>query len=219
MHSSPPGLPDLPRSTHSLCPLQGAHAASHVAAAMASADWTLPPARSAAAAAAAAAPAVPAESTSLWFAHSVRRPSTLTQAVSGCFREPGTVDVVLSHERWLELVQPSREAQHTFRSVSWTPVLGVLTHLALFPWNAARLGASAIKSHVRWTPRQRRCSTALPAALVVSRDHDSVATSFRLQELHGKDLLVGVSGVSQDAQRSSLKRGLTWWSLLIVYRD
>jgi len=124
---------------------------------MASADWTLPPVRSAAA----AAPAVPAEPTSQWFAHSVRRPSTILQAVSGCFREPGTVDVVLSHERWLELVQPSREAQHTFRSVSWTPVLGVLSHLAVFPWNAARLGASAIKSHVRWTLRRRRCSTLL----------------------------------------------------------
>ena len=81
-----------------------------------------------------------------WLAETVRRPEACLQAVAGCFRSPGVVDVVVNHERWLELVEPAPTEAH--RSVSWTPLLGAFPSLAVCPWNARR-GVNAAETHVR----------------------------------------------------------------------
>lgn len=81
-----------------------------------------------------------------WLAETVRRPEACLQALAGCFRRPGVVDVVVNHERWLELVEPALTGSH--RSVSWTPVLGTISSLALFPWNPRR-GGNTAETHVR----------------------------------------------------------------------
>ena len=81
-----------------------------------------------------------------WLAETVRRPEACLQAVAGCFRRPGVVDAVVNHERWLELVEPAQTGSH--RSVSWTPVFGTFTTVAVFPWNPRR-GGNAAETHVR----------------------------------------------------------------------
>jgi hypothetical protein len=81
-----------------------------------------------------------------WFAETVRRPEACLQAVAGCFRRPGLVDVVVNHERWLELVEPAQTGLH--RSVSWTPVFGAFTSVAVCPWNPRR-GVNEAETHVR----------------------------------------------------------------------
>ena len=87
-----------------------------------------------------------------WFAHHVVPSVAVAGAVSGCFRVPGRVDVVVNHERWLELVESVPGGPHgaRLRSSSWTPVFGGVAHLACLPWSARRPGrCGGAETHVR----------------------------------------------------------------------
>lgn len=156
-----------------------------------------------------------------WLAHTVRRPGAVLQALSGHFRDADAVDVVLNHERWLELVQPARGPHQAHRSVSWTPVLGVFTHVTVLPWSAARAGSATAQSHVRALRSFAYAMRAFQADVGrFSPPHTTEGTRQlflpRLrplvtctQELYGRDLLVGVSGVTHISNLKSTARALT----------